>query len=272
MNMQDTKTEMSLDIDNNTLSSQKENEVSFNISLKTNSEEYETFKNPVLELVFPYSVQEVEIKNISLLHKNGLSIENSEVGKNENGEIVLKLQLSGDQEEYNPSTILDGTTVNIVANIIVNRLTTEEIGHVKLKYTNENSTRIAYEIDGKDSDKYEIKFVSNSELLTVINIDNFNNNFDVLSEINADRLVGKADIPNEVKVCVYNLINTISLYVSDKNRAIASETVGNYSVSYGSGASFREILKSKTEEIDDIVRAELYGIIFENEHLIYIGD
>ena len=27
-----------------------------------------------------------------------------------------------------------------------------------LKYTNENSTRIAYEIDGKDSDKYEIKF------------------------------------------------------------------------------------------------------------------
>lgn len=199
MNMQDTKTEMSLDIDNNTLSSQKENEVSFNISLKTNSEEYETFKNPVLELVFPYSVQEVEIKNISLLHKNGLSIENSEVGKNENGEIVLKLQLSGDQEEYNPSTILDGTTVNIVANIIVNRLTTEEIGHVKLKYTNENSTRIAYEIDGKDSDKYEIKFVSNSELLTVINIDNFNNNFDVLSEINADRLVGKADVGGERK-------------------------------------------------------------------------
>lgn len=87
-----------------------------------------------------------------------------------------------------------------------------------------------------------------------------------------NRLVGKANIPNEVKVCVYNLINTISLYVSDKNRSIASETVGNYSVSYGSGANFKEVLKSKAEEIDDIVRAELYGIIFENEHLIYIGD
>lgn len=87
-----------------------------------------------------------------------------------------------------------------------------------------------------------------------------------------NRLVGKTDIPDEVKLCLYNLINTISLYSSDTNRSVSSETVGNYSVSYGSGGSFREILKSKAEEIDDIVRAELYGVIVDNEHIIYIGD
>lgn len=87
-----------------------------------------------------------------------------------------------------------------------------------------------------------------------------------------NRLVGKDNIPDEVKLCLYNLINTISLYASDTNRYVSSETVGNYSVSYGSGANFREILKSKAEEVDDIVRTQLYGVIFENEHIIYIGD
>lgn len=87
-----------------------------------------------------------------------------------------------------------------------------------------------------------------------------------------NRLVGKDNIPDEVKLCLYNLINTVSLYASDTNRSVSSETVGNYSVSYGSGANFREILKSKAEEVDDIVRTQLYGVIFENEHIIYIGD
>lgn len=87
-----------------------------------------------------------------------------------------------------------------------------------------------------------------------------------------NRLVGKDNIPDEVKLCLYNLINTVSLYANDTNRSVSSETVGNYSVSYGSGANFREILKSKAEEVDDIVRTQLYGVIFENEHIIYIGD
>ena len=219
MRLEDTKTEISLDIDNNSLSSQNENEVSFSINLKTNSEEFETFKNPIIELVFPYSVQDVKIENINLLHKNGLSLENWGVEKNEIGENVLKIQLSGQQEEYNPSTIIEGTTINLVTKIIVNRLTTEEIGNIKLRYSNENSTRIAYEIAGKDSEEYEIKYVSNSELLTVINLDNFNNDFEVLSEINADRLVGKADVGGERKTSKASL-NIINNFKQDMENVI----------------------------------------------------
>ena len=219
MKLVDTQTEITLDFDNNTLSTQKENEVLFNINLKTNSEEYETYKNPIIELVFPHSIQDVQIDNISLLHKNGLSLENWGVEKDEFGDVILKVQLLGDQEEYNPSTIIEGTTINLVTKVIADRLTTEETGNIKLRYSNENSTKIAYEAQGKDSEEYEIKYVSNSELLTVINLDNFNSNLDVLSEINADRLVGKADVGGERKTTSVSL-NVINNFKEDMENVV----------------------------------------------------
>ena len=219
MILEDTKTEISLDIDNISLSSQKENDVSFNINLKTNSEEYETFKNPFIEVAFPYSIQDVQIEKVNLLHKNGLSLENWEVVKGEFGEVLLRIHLSGEQLEYNPSTIIDGTTISITTKVMVDRLNTEESGIIKLRYNNENSTKLSYEAQGKDSEEYEVKFVSNSELLTVTNLDSFNSNFDALSEINTDRLVGKADVGGEEKTSKVSL-KIINNYKEDMNNVV----------------------------------------------------
>ena len=47
-----------------------------------------------------------------------------------------------------------------------------------------------------------------------------------------DRLVNESEIPQEVKICMYNLINTIQLYINEEDRSIGSESVGSYSVDY----------------------------------------
>ena len=83
------------------------------------------------------------------------------------------------------------------------------------------------------------------------------------------RLVNETDIPNEVKLCVYNLINRIQLYQNDINRNIASESVGSYSVSYAN--DIKEIIKNKSYELDDIIVNDLFGVIVNNEHIIYLG-
>lgn len=84
-----------------------------------------------------------------------------------------------------------------------------------------------------------------------------------------NRLNSSNEIPNEVKLCVNHLIDTITLYINENNRSLQSETVGSYSVNYGS--NIKEVINSKSTELDDIILNELYGVIVNNEHLIYNG-
>lgn len=84
-----------------------------------------------------------------------------------------------------------------------------------------------------------------------------------------DRLKDIENIPQEVKLCIYNLINTLITYTNEQNRNVASESVGEYSVSYGS--NIKELVQNKSAELDDIILNDLYGIIINNEHIIYTG-
>ena len=85
-----------------------------------------------------------------------------------------------------------------------------------------------------------------------------------------NRLNGVEEIPNEVKLCMYSLVNTLEKYRSENLKGnISSERVGDYSVSYTS--DYKEIINNKSSEISDIIITSLYGIIINGEHLIYIG-
>ena len=84
------------------------------------------------------------------------------------------------------------------------------------------------------------------------------------------RLVNVEQIPQEVKLCVKHLIDTIILYQSnDIGKNISSESVGSYSVSYSS--NIEEIIKGKNNEISDIIKKYLYGLIINDEHVLFRG-
>ena len=88
--------------------------------------------------------------------------------------------------------------------------------------------------------------------------------------------VDSEDIPQEVKLCVYALINSMSSYdetlsnISSKGN-VASENTDGYSVSYVSSSEISNIIKSKCDEIDDIINNYLLGVIFNGQHLMYLG-
>lgn len=88
-----------------------------------------------------------------------------------------------------------------------------------------------------------------------------------------NRLKNVSSLPQEVKMCVYNLINSIMSYVNDGsiNKNIASENTDGYSVSYVSAGQLSELLKSKNDELDDIINTYLFGVVVNDEHLIYAG-
>ena len=88
--------------------------------------------------------------------------------------------------------------------------------------------------------------------------------------------IDSEEIPQEVKLCEYNLINSINEFASSTSSAnstgnVASETTDGYSVSYVNASQISEIVKSKNDEINDIITTYLLGVIVNEEHIMYLG-
>ena len=87
------------------------------------------------------------------------------------------------------------------------------------------------------------------------------------------RLKRIEEIPEEVKICVFSLINLLNSYTIENqtSKNISSESVGSYSVSYATGTQIQETIKSKNAELNDVVLTYLTGVIVNGEHLVYLG-
>lgn len=96
-----------------------------------------------------------------------------------------------------------------------------------------------------------------------------------IDERTQQRLQNVEVLPQAVKLCTYHLINTIYQYIkdNDKNndRNIASENIDGYSVSYISGSQITEIMNAKNDELNDIIRTYLIGVVVNGEHIMYLG-
>ena len=82
--------------------------------------------------------------------------------------------------------------------------------------------------------------------------------------------------PEDVKLCVNAMINTLEQYVIDSskgtNKNIASESIDGYSVSFITGSQIQEAIKSKRSELEDIMKTYLGNIrTSENIPVLYLG-
>lgn len=91
-----------------------------------------------------------------------------------------------------------------------------------------------------------------------------------------NRLKDSDEIPQEVKLCEYELINSISSFKNATDSVasggnVKSENTDGYSISYISASEISNVVKSKQDEIDDIIRTYLLGVVYNGEHLMYCG-
>lgn len=86
-----------------------------------------------------------------------------------------------------------------------------------------------------------------------------------------NRLKDIEKIPQEVKICVYDLIQTINKYNNSNNSTssnISSENIDGYSVTYKSGT---ELTEEQKKQYDDVMETDLYGVIVDNTPILYLG-
>ena len=93
----------------------------------------------------------------------------------------------------------------------------------------------------------------------------------VINERTQNRLKNIEEMPQEVKICVYDLINTMNKYnLSDNSTSsnISSENTDGYSVTYKSGT---ELTEEQKKQYDDVMETDLYGVMVDNTPILYLG-
>ena len=128
--LNETKTVAKLEVNKDTLSTVVENNVEMRAILSTNSEEYNLFENPMINIVLPEEVEGVKINSIDLVYENELTIQNYVV----NGR-VLTIALAGKQTQYKEQSI-EGATIIINADITVNKKSATSTKQITMEYTN----------------------------------------------------------------------------------------------------------------------------------------
>lgn len=89
-----------------------------------------------------------------------------------------------------------------------------------------------------------------------------------------NRLKNAEEIPQEVKMLENKMIQTLQGYYVSLNKAqsgVASENTDGYSVSYISSNQISQLIEGKIDVLQDLVSTYLFGVIVNNEHLLYCG-
>lgn len=89
-----------------------------------------------------------------------------------------------------------------------------------------------------------------------------------------NRLKNADEIPQEVKLLINKMIQTLQGYYVSLNKAqsgVASVNTDGYSESYISSNQISQLIEGKIDVLQDLVSTYLFGVIVNNEHLLYCG-
>ena len=248
--LENPKTEANLVISKPNISTVVKNEgVEIRATLKTNNSSSALYKNPKLEIVLPKYIKTIDVENVKLLYDNELKFAETKMYRNENGNIVISLELKGEQKGYNENAIAEGATIIMNADITVDELTPTREEKVYLNIVNENV---------KDASSFEtnMKFVAPTGMVTVNQISNYNENGEKVSSINGKKETGAIETKAAAKTANVNML-VINNYEYDcGNIKILGRTPfeGNKSIKTGAdlGSTFTAKMVSSIQAVTGV--------------------
>lgn len=85
------------------------------------------------------------------------------------------------------------------------------------------------------------------------------------------RLINKGQEYKEVKLCIYNMITTLNSYSSydTQNKAISSESIDGYNISYGTPQ--KSITEAKNSELEYAINSYLANVVIDDVPVLYRG-
>ena len=207
INLLDTKTEAKLELSTTNFSTLQMNEnVQLLAILKSDSAEYDLYKNPFIEIRLPQELEQIDIYSINLLYGDGLQIVRQAYSQSEK---IIQIQLEGEQSAFRNS-IEEGIQIAISANMTFRKNIPTTETAITMIYRNENADQAQYEtsVDIKLNSKYGAYLYNN--------ISGYNEENTSLETIDNNTLMAKLDTEtNEKQATVQqSFINNYSIPIN----------------------------------------------------------
>lgn len=218
-----TKVEASINVDSLSTVVKNEN-VELRVILKNSDITCDLYKNPMIEMVLPNYIKELNIKDINLLFDDELKIKDYNTYVNEAGNIVIRVKIDGEQTKYNQDEISKGANLVINTDMILKQLTPTKDEVMKVYVTNENATSYeqienirARSISQKGYTQVSLRAVAPVGMVTTNTISEYNSKNETITSISGQTKVGKLEVKKEAKVAKVTLsvINNYSNKVNN---------------------------------------------------------
>ena len=95
----------------------------------------------------------------------------------------------------------------------------------------------------------------------------------IIDERTQKRLLKVDEIPEDVKTCIFVMIGTLKTGIEESaiSKNIASEKVGEHSVTYVTGSELIEVIKTKRAELDYQLLTYLTDVVVNGVSILYCG-
>ena len=137
IDIKDTTTNVTFDVNNTNWTNKQQNEIIFDICLNSNSKKYNLFKNPTLKINLSSEVEKVILGESSIIYANGLELQNPYVTTNTDGTQSIIANVTGTQMDYAENSLGLATEVKISATIILKKDIEATNSNINLEYTNQ---------------------------------------------------------------------------------------------------------------------------------------
>ncbi len=148
--IKEAKTTVNVNMSNTNWSNQQQNEVTFDINLNANTVKNNMFKNPCLQIEFPNQVEKVILGDSSIMYANGLELQNPTIVTSENGNLVMVVELTGEQTQYDENSLALITDVKIETSVILKKEIESTEETLKIFYSNQYTIDGSTEIGNKE--------------------------------------------------------------------------------------------------------------------------
>lgn len=198
-----------LGIDKTELSTSIENQVQFTITMNTSQMRYDLFKNPYFVIELPDEVMYVQTNEITLVNANEFSIQTTKVGKLENGNLAIMLELNGEQTSYANSLEEEGQIV-INAKVTTLGMIPTKDTTATLYYKNENASSYDGVVKGGEegTEVIDIRLVSKQNVMTQIQAVT-EDNIVYVRENESNKITVKESNQNKLVTLAQTIINNV---------------------------------------------------------------
>lgn len=200
-----TKIEASVNKQNLSTIVKNEN-VEFRVVLKTNDISCDLYKDPVVEIVLPNYIDDLNLKDVYPVFNDELKIKNYDKYINNNGNYVIIVTLVGEQTSYIQNEISKGENIVINTDITIKKLSPTKNDVAKVYITNKNVTSYENTESSNTRESQErgfveipLKAVAPTGVVTTNSISGYNSKNETVMSVSGEEQVGKLDAKSTLK-------------------------------------------------------------------------